>query len=860
MNKPWLFRHWLPVLLSLLVVCGPACLARQDVLGSPVPTADFRYAPAWWQTAICLPDDPDKILVGKEGQLLLDFGGGGVRNFGLSVRPEIDTNTTWIRQETLSGRVPIVETRFDGGGLEILEEAFVVPPREPNAPAASVLRRLDGTERLVNWAQPRRPCVADFSSVDVGYGGKAIRLQLPATNLGEVTVIFGLCEGWHKQPGQRPLTLAVEGSPSKTVDPVKDFGPNQPGLYRLSGRDENHDGVLDICVATPEQAPDRNAILNLLRVYQGKAPPDDQVLSGASSPGAVAFWPAPTPPRTAVLLVTVKNNNPCTAAIQPALQVQSLQPVRFVAESAILSVGSTHILSSLPPGSWAPTASNNYSVSLRPLDLPPGRSTQFAFGVERRATQPLRSLSLRQALRWRDEARRWWEKADLPFDVIHVPDKEVQAILESCVRNIWQAREIKHDQPAFHVGPTVYRGLWVVDGSFLLETAALLGRAKDARAGVEYLLSHQKADGSFDLLGKYWKENGIVLWAAARHALLTQDKTWLRTHWPALQRVVNAIERLRREASTDSSAPCCRLLPPGTIDGGIGGSDKPEYSNTYWCLAGLKAAVGAARWLGDETNASAWEREFEDFYSTWRKRAESDLCTDQFGNRYVPTLMGNLDHHVPARGQWAFCHAVYPGEVFRPKDQLVENQLSMLGATKVEGMVYDTGWMREGIWTYFASFYGHALLWDGHAREAADVLYAFAQHAAPTRVWREEQKPRGHGNEEVGDMPHNWASAEFIRLTVHLLELDRGNELHLLEGFPRQWARPGMVTRVDGVLTPFGPLRLEVRISQDGSSARVRMARLSGRQPSRVVLHLAGLKGCEQLVDLPVDRDLDQRF
>ena len=92
--------------------------------------------------------------------------------------------------------------------------------------------------------------------------------------------------------------------------------------------------------------------------------------------------------------------------------------------------------------------------------------------------------------------------------------------------------------------------------------------------------------------------------------------------------------------------------------------------------------------------------------------------------------------------------------------------MAMLRATKVEGMVFDTGWMKDGIWTYFASFYGHAALWMGHGDEAAQVLYDFANHAVPTRVWREEQKPLGKGIEEVGDMPHNWASAEFIRLAV----------------------------------------------------------------------------------------------
>ncbi len=68
-------------------------------------------------------------------------------------------------------------------------------------------------------------------------------------------------------------------------------------------------------------------------------------------------------------------------------------------------------------------------------------------------------------------------------------------------------------------------------------------------------------------------------------------------------------------------------------------------------------------------------------------------------------------------------------------------------------------------------------------------------------------------------MPHNWASAEFIRLTVHLLALDRGDELHLLEGMPAKWLGPGMVTRLNGIATPFGPLYLTVQVQKDGKTA-----------------------------------------
>jgi len=221
-------------------------------------------------------------------------------------------------------------------------------------------------------------------------------------------------------------------------------------------------------------------------------------------------------------------------------------------------------------------------------------------------------------------------------------------------------------------------------------------------------------------------------------------------------------------------------------------------------------------------------------------------------------MMANAMNLVPQKGQWAFCQAVYPGQVFPKGDPFVEGQLAMLRATKTEGMVCDTGWMTAGIWTYFASFYGHAQLWQGHGREAAETLYAFAQHACPLFVWREEQKPLGQGLDEVGDMPHNWASAEFIRLATHLIELDRGNELHLLEGFPREWARAGMVTRLNGVLTPFGPLFLEIRIADDGRSAHVGMKRLTGQYLSKIILHLDGLTGSNGSIELPADHDLDQ--
>jgi hypothetical protein len=166
--------------------------------------------------------------------------------------------------------------------------------------------------------------------------------------------------------------------------------------------------------------------------------------------------------------------------------------------------------------------------------------------------------------------------------------------------------------------------------------------------------------------------------------------------------------------------------------------------------------------------------------------------------------------------------------------------MAMMQATEREGMVYGTGWDVTGIWNYFASFYGHAWLWQGNGRKAAEVLYAFANHSAPMLIWREEQSLKGEKYKIVGDMPHNWASAEFIRLTVHLLALDRGNDLHLFEGLPAEWTRPGMVTGLKGIATPFGKLSMSLKVAGDGKSARLTVDPLSDKACRKIVVHLCG--------------------
>lgn len=449
----------------------------------------------------------------------------------------------------------------------------------------------------------------------------------------------------------------------------------------------------------------------------------------------------------------------------------------------------------------------------------------------------------------------WENNSPIPFGYISIPDKGIQNLIDGSLRNIWQAREIKNGKICFQVGPTCYRDLWVVDGAFLLETATMVNRGKDAREGIEYTLSFQEPNGKFGKLSpNFWKENGIVLWTCVRHALLTQDKVWLRSVWPKLKKTVGFIKEMREMTLANDITLDDGLIPPGEIDGGLNGAkDKAEYTNVYWNLLGLKAVVNAASWLGEKEDAANWQKEYDDFYATFQKAAHRDMMTDSFGNKYLPIPMDRKYHSLPQRAQWAFCQAVYPGQIFAMDDPIAKGTMDMLHTTLQEGMVMGTGWIIDGIWNYFAGFYGEACLWMGDGDKAAQSLYAFANHASPLLAWREEHNPRDLSASYVGDMPHNWASAEFIRLAVHMLAIDRGDELHLFEGLPKEWVKPGMETALTKIATPFGELTFSLKVDESGKSALLEIDKLSDISCKKIIIHKKGWSSSDNSSAIELD-------
>ncbi|MCE7989136.1 MAG: hypothetical protein DYG89_48905 [Caldilinea sp. CFX5] len=432
------------------------------------------------------------------------------------------------------------------------------------------------------------------------------------------------------------------------------------------------------------------------------------------------------------------------------------------------------------------------------------------------------------------ETRRFWTDYPLLRHTFQVPDPAVQEMIVALARNILQAREIKDGLPVFQVGPTCYRGLWVVDGHFFLEAAQYLGYGDDAMNAIGTLLKHVHPDGSIARMQFHTKESGIAIATMIRQMELAGDDDQLEELWPTISNAVSFIERLRAAADAlPPAAPNAGLVPAAFGDGGVGG-ERGEYTTPVWMLFGLKTALEAAERMG-YADAVRLRADYTTLLANFQAHVKKHQQLLPDGTPYLPPVYDDSGlHHwipgypepVPRHNQlqpesatWALCQAIWPGEVFTPDDPIVQNLLHLMDLVDdEEGIPATTGWLPyRAVWNYHASFAAHVWLYAGRPDKAIDYLYAFANHAAPTRVWREEQSLKSsHNGQLIGDMPHNWASAEFIRLVRHLLILERGDGLDLLPGLPPAWRTAGAVTELARTPTRFGPVSLKLVVGEQG--------------------------------------------
>ena len=474
------------------------------------------------------------------------------------------------------------------------------------------------------------------------------------------------------------------------------------------------------------------------------------------------------------------------------------------------------------------------------LYLPPAATGNTALLRFPQQAQSLSPASLDELLAW---ARAWW-KAWTPFGPDldwHLP-KPYDDFLRACARNILQAREARQGRLTFQVGPTCYRGLWVVDGHFILESARYLGYHKEAVEGLRTTWTYQRPDGALDAGGgpEHYKDAAIAIFSTVRQCELSQD-------WTAFQDLAPSITRAAAFLRSRQDPAHAGLIVPGFADGGF--MKGYELTNTLWTLAGLRAAA-----------AQPGMEELARFHSQLRaafdKAAASEMVRHPASFDYLPMVMredptwqrSEWERPRPQAAQWALSQAIFPGVEFDPASPVVRGHIALMKSCTQEDVPIETGWLpHQGLWTYNAAFVAHAYLWAGEAEWARRTFLGFLNHATPLYCWREEQPLRGSALAGyIGDMPHNWASAECVLYLRHMLALEDGRALRLLAGIGQADLAYREPFRLRATPTRFGPLDLELTPESRGW----RLSYRRGRGPTPDSLRLPALLGTARSVNV----------
>lgn len=778
-------------------------------------TVDYRYAPAYWYTGIGLVDDWQKTLVDDRGRLLYDFGPGPY------VRPKTTVAVTLkdvglepVQQMMPDATLPFIVTQFRAGDVSMTQEAFAaIPDADPPSASAARFERLEGHVGTKGWADPPEGTSPMFRSVAWG-ANRPVRYRLSVEPGSSWQVAFGMAESYRTRSGQRQLVLVAEGADSLPFDPLESGVQNEPQVRVLQARDIDRDGWLHVGVNSQEGDP--NTYLNALWLFAPAVQVDEAALIRGEDDHAELAIDGGTEmdrghaPRIDILTAQISPGQ------TPVVEVVTGRDPTLHIHGALAD--DRPFIRTAP----APVRSDVTADGFR-LELPTGTEALTVYVMHAASSsEPLPDVD-----EARREAERYWrEEAPYPSSPIRVPDEALQELMETNLRTVYQAREITDGRIQFQPGMALYRGLWTHDSAYFIDTALMLGDTTAARDALEGILEFQQPDGRIRINRPHTmnRETALTVWMMTRYARLTGDDAWIHARWPDVQRAVAWIRDLRARTLDDPTSPTHGLLPPGFADGGLGGVNA-EYSGVFWMLTSLEAAVETAERLGYTDDASAWRSLFDDALASWRDAAARDQRLDEHGNLYLPAVVGPSEQEIPPqRAQWMLAEALTYGSYLSPDDPLVTGTLAMLGASLVDGLVPNVGWLEDGIWAYFGGFHSLMLLETGHRDQAVDVLYAFANHASPLGAWAEEQMPKGIGRRTAGDFPHAWGSSLLLRTVRFLIAREDGDDLVLLDGVPADWLTPGDTLQLHGIRTLFGELAMTASVDAFGRTATIEVA------------------------------------
>jgi len=266
------------------------------------------------------------------------------------------------------------------------------------------------------------------------------------------------------------MIVKLEGGEDHSINPFRDHGLWKTGVYVFDAWDHNRDGRIDLKISPSEEASDQEVFLNAFWCFpENTKVSEKDILINNLPEQIVIFNDCSSLPngvsiiRDDVILVTLANSSDEEKLLEPEIILKSILDVELNIPGNEISIGQNMLTSTLDMTDSRQIVPNKWMIKLTPLSVKPREEISFAVIYHGGSKITSRPYQTEEILEKREEAKKYWQySSEIPYDKILVPDKNIQALVESSMRNIWQAREIRRGLPVFQVGTTCYRNLWIV--------------------------------------------------------------------------------------------------------------------------------------------------------------------------------------------------------------------------------------------------------------------------------------------------------------------------------------------------------------------------------------------------------------
>lgn len=404
------------------------------------------------------------------------------------------------------------------------------------------------------------------------------------------------------------------------------------------------------------------------------------------------------------------------------------------------------------------------------------------------------------------------------------------------------------------IAPLAYPLPWLRDSIFIIRCFDLAGQHELARAATEYCVRN-------DFFGGFSAEGdapGQGIWALVEHYRITRDLDWLASVYPAIERKVDWLFRMRRTTEPIQIVPDTPVLPfmnaarfagticveakhgiiHGMMDHGI------EYALgwvNHWALCGLAEAAYAATELGFNEDAERYVQEATE----------------------LRTALNEFADQTPAFYEWerTVNSLLWPTRAWESSPETIVDGFDRWW---VENRGDETDYRPEKYWLYFELAQAHNALLMGQRERAWQVVEYRLQHQDLPGLygWREGGDGVGtrnavHGVTLVGQLrgcqhydsitPHGWSQSEMWLLQRAMLVEEWQDGLLLFAGVPRHWLTPGARIAIERFPTWYGDVCATLQVDAGGETATIT---LEGVQDGTLIrLRLPGASQDVRAVD-----------